>query len=242
MSKKIFITGGTGSIGMALVKEFAQNDCQVTFQYSRNENRATEMQKEFGCTGWKIDFSKMQELREADFDVIINNAAINISSDLTIDTSIDDWNRTLLVNVTYQFLIVKQYLPTMQKKGWGRILNISSIFGLRGIENNLPYTVSKHALSGLTKTVAKEVGDSGVTCNEICPGPVTSELMTRIAEENERSSGQSIDDYFGELSEEIPLRRLANPAEIASLALYLASDGAGYINGVSIPIDGGLIS
>lgn len=242
MSKEIFITGGTGSIGLALIREFVQNDYQVTFQYNRNDHIAAEIQREFGCNGWKIDFSKLQELREGDFDVIINNAAINISSELSHNVSVSDWNRTLLVNVTYPFLIVKKYLPAMLKRGWGRIVNISSIWGLRGVDTNLPYTVSKHALSGLTKTLAKETGEFGVTCNEICPGPVTSELMTKIAVENERCSGQAVEDYFRELSEEIPLRRLADPTEIASLAVYLTSDEAGYINGVSIPLDGGLIT
>ena len=93
----------------------------------------------------------------------------------------EDWDRTIALNLTAPFLLIRQCLPHMVRENWGRIVNISSIYGLRAVETNLPYTVSKHGLSGLTKTVAREYGAHGITCNEICPGPMKSRLLLSLA-------------------------------------------------------------
>jgi NAD(P)-dependent dehydrogenase (short-subunit alcohol dehydrogenase family) len=130
----------------------------------------------------------------------------------------------------------------MTSRRWGRIINLSSIYGLRGTEHNLPYTASKHGLSGLTKTLAREYGDHGITCNEICPGPIASELLSRIGDYYFRHGGQTVEDFYSALASEIPLRRLAKPDDIAACAVFLAGENASYINGVSIPVDGGLIA
>ena len=130
----------------------------------------------------------------------------------------------------------------MMRMRWGRIINISSIFGLRATTKNLPYNVSKHGLSGLTKSIAKEYANFGVTCNEICPGAVESELMNRIAMQKEREAGIAHEDYLRAAREAIPAKELASPQGIADLAVFLASDKASHINGASIVIDGGEIA
>lgn len=239
--KKIFITGGTGSIGRALVRQFSEVG-DVTFQFASAVEAASRIETEFGATAVAIDFAQDGALPVSQFDVLVNNAAINISRDPAHCVRLDDWNRTIAVNLTFPFRVVRQYLPEMIEKRWGRIVNISSIYGLRASENNLPYTVSKHGLSGLTKSVAREVGSLGITCNEICPGPVDSELIKRIAIDNSEATGEDPVAYLKELADEIPVGRLARPDEVARLAVFLASDAAAYVNGVSIPLDGGLIS
>jgi 3-oxoacyl-[acyl-carrier protein] reductase len=130
----------------------------------------------------------------------------------------------------------------MVKKGRGRIINISSIYGLRGVEGNFPYTVSKHGLSGFTKTIAKEYGGLGITCNEICPGPIDSEMMRKIAKREAARTGGTIKSYFEEVCDEIPVHRMLKPSELAALAVFLASPEAAYLNGASIPLDGGMIA
>lgn len=240
--KEVFITGGTGSIGEALVRRFYEEKINVTFQYFSNTECAKQLEHDLGAKGIAMDFMTPEKLPGTKFDIIVNNAGINITSELAQDVALDDWNRTLAVNLTFPFIVVKEYLPGMLQRRWGRIVNISSIFGLRGTDNNLPYNVSKHGMSGLTKTLAKEAGEFGITCNEICPGPVDSALIRRIAKANEAETGQSVNEYLRELSDEIPARRMASPKEIASLAAFLCSDAAGYLNGVSIPLDGGLIA
>ena len=139
-------------------------------------------------------------------------------------------------------MLTKSFLPYMVKNRWGRIINISSIYGLRACEGNLPYNVSKHGLSALTKTVAKEYSQYGISANEICPGPIESKLLDRIAQYHADNEGESKSDYLALLANDIPGRRLATPFDVAATALFLASEQAGYINGVSIPVDGGLIA
>jgi NAD(P)-dependent dehydrogenase (short-subunit alcohol dehydrogenase family) len=193
---------------------------------------------QFGARPIQLDFSRQFVLQETDVDVVINNAGVNINNLRTHEISLEDWNLTIQINLTAPFHVVKQCLPRMIERRWGRIVNISSIYGLRAVEGNFPYTVSKHGLSGLTKTVAKEYAAAGITCNEICPGPIDSDMMREIGSK----SGQSVDNYLAEVCDEVPAKRMAKPEEIAALAVFLASEQAAYINGASIPIDGALIA
>jgi NAD(P)-dependent dehydrogenase (short-subunit alcohol dehydrogenase family) len=203
--RRVLITGGTGSAGQALVAAFATNGYSVTFQYLRDDTTAKRLERHYGAQPLRLDLEKDIVLRSIDFDVVINNAGINISDAATHQVSLDDWDRTLRVNLTAPWQVVRQCIPFMVKRKWGRIVNISSIYGLRAVEGNCPYTVSKHGLAGLTKTIAREYAAYGITCNEICPGPIDSNMMRTIAK---RSSSGSVEDYFKEVCEEIPARRL----------------------------------
>ena len=240
--RSVLITGGTGSVGKALVKAFAANNYRVTFQYHLDKSTADRLQRNYGAQSLRLDFEEECVLPNADFDVVVNNAGINISDVAAHEVSIENWNLTLRVNLTAPFIILRQCLPSMIEKHWGRIINISSIYGLRAVEGNFPYTVSKHGLAGLTKTLAKEYAVHGITCNEICPGPIDSDMMVDIGKRIVATSGGSVDDYFKEVCNAIPAGRMLNPSELAALALFLASNEAGYITGVSIPMDGGMIA
>ena len=212
------------------------------FQYNSNEKRAKKICSRLNIECWKIDLSAEFTLPIRDFDVVVNNAAINISDAATADVSAEEWDKTLHINLYAPFRIIKECLPGMIKRRWGRIINVSSIYGLRASEGNLAYTVSKHGLNGLSKTVAKEYARHGITCNEICPGPIKSELMHRIAKRETSGTKTSISDFLKSLAEEIPAGRFASPKEVARVALFLASDDAAYINGASLPLDGGDIA
>ena len=239
-TKNVLITGGTGSVGKALVEAFSSSRYQITFTYVTNEKAAKQLEVDFEAKSIRLDLAASTTLTKADIDILVNNVGINNSDAETHLVTDKDWNQTLRVNLTAAFELSRQCLPRMLEKGWGRIINISSIYGLRGIEGNLPYTVSKHGLSGLTKTIAKEYGKVGITCNEICPGPIDSDMMRRIAQRN--AASQTEQQYFAEVNDMIPAGRMARPNEIAELAVFLASEAAAYINGASIPIDGGLIA
>ncbi len=241
-SRNVLITGGTGSVGKALVEAFAENDNRVTFQYRRNKSTAKQLEKKFGAESIQLDFEEDFVLPNVDFDVVVNNAGINISDVPAHEVSIQNWNRTLRVNLTAPFQIVRQCLPSMIQKRWGRIINISSIYGLRAVEGNFPYTVSKHGLSGFTKTIAKDYAVHGITCNEICPGPIDSDMMREIGKRAVAHSGGTVENYLKEICDEIPAKRMVEPLELAALTLFLASSEAGYLNGASIPMDGGMIA
>jgi NAD(P)-dependent dehydrogenase (short-subunit alcohol dehydrogenase family) len=239
--KKVFITGGSGSLGKSLIEEFHKKKYEIYFQYNSNDKKAKSIAKEFSATAIKINFNNEFELPEIDFDIIVNNLGINISDTISHEVSDSDWDETLKINVTIPFRICKFYLPKMIKKNWGRIININSIYGVRVTEYNTPYNVSKHALSGLTKSIAKEYGAHNITCNEICPGAIDSELMKRIASRIAEQENSTMDAVLSDVASEYPLKRLVKPNEVATSAVFLASEDASFVNGVSLVVDGGLI-
>ncbi len=242
MAKTVLITGGTGSIGQEIVRQFAKNEYDVYFQFRTNSEVAEALKEQFLVNPFQFDLQDIPFSKLPKIDILVNNAAINISRSATEDVSDEDWNRTISVNMTAPFQLARHYLPQMVIAEWGRIINISSIYGVRACEGNLPYTVSKHGLSGLTKTVAKEYSCFGITSNEICPGPVESNLMDRIATYAEESEGTSRARYFQEVVDDIPAKRMATPFDVAVIAVFLASEQASYITGSSITVDGGMIA
>jgi len=233
MNMKILITGGTGSVGAELVKRFTANEKnEVWFTYHNNTERAKLLSQQHHCKAIRI------EDIDNDFDIIINNAAIVNSFVSCEDVLLENWEETLKVNLTLPFTIIKKNLPHMKEKSWGRIINISSIYGVRAEEDVTPYTTSKHGLIGLTKSVAKEYAKFGITCNAICPGTVVSELSERIADYY-TSNEKERQEYFEELNNAVPAKRLVYPKEIADFAYFIASEEAAYINGATLMIDGG---
>lgn len=239
-SRSVLVTGGTGSVGASLVTGFVRAGYRVSFVFNQSQSRATELAEQLGASAIKADLTLPAQFADGSFDILVNNAGINESAELTGDVSLEVWNKTIAVNLTAPFLLIQQFLPYMVSNGWGRIINVSSIYGCYAVEGNLPYTVSKHGLSGLTKTIAREYGPHGITCNEICPGPIESRLLDRVCAERSAREGMTLDDYIQEVKEEIPTQKLAQPAEITRLALLLASDECSSINGASIMIDGGM--
>ncbi len=239
--RTVLITGATGSVGQSLVASFAGRGYRVLFLYHRSEGIARALKDKFGATPMGADLSVPVDLASTDIDILINCAAINETSDLAGDVRLADWERAIAVNLTAPFVLIQQCLPHMMRQNWGRIVNISSIYGLRAVETNLPYTVSKHGLSGITKTVAREYGAYGITCNEICPGPIRSSLLERVCADRATASGTSLEEYMHDVEEELPTRKLVEPSAVARMALFLASEADESLNGASIVIDGGMI-
>jgi 3-hydroxybutyrate dehydrogenase len=239
--RKVFITGGTGSIGKELVQRFCQNNYDVYFQYFESDIQAESLSRKTGACANQIDFSsELFQLPDVEFDILINNAGINISRQITHLVTPKEFNKTLSINLKAPFRILSNYLPGMLNNGFGRIVNVGSIYSVKTSIKNLPYSVSKHGLSALTKTIAQEYGGFGITCNEVLPGPVESNLLSRIANQNVASGIVTYDEFMSEISEKIPLRRLATPADVANVVFFLASDEAKYVNGTSIVVDGGM--
>jgi len=177
-------------------------------------------------------------LPDRKFDILINNAAVNLSDEEVHKLTEAEWTATLAVNLTAPFLTIKQCIPHMRRARWGRVVNISSIFGVRGVERRAAYCATKHALGGLTKVVAKENARFGITCNDICPGPIKSRMMNRIASEAVAHTGDDPASYLASVAEEIPAGRLAYPEDLSAVAAFLTSDLARHINGASIIVDG----
>ena len=160
-------------------------------------------------------------------DILINNAAIS-SFSLFTDITLEDWNEIFSTNVTAAFLYSKAALRGMINKKCGRIINVSSVWGLTGASCEVHYSATKSALIGMTKALAKELAPSGITVNAIAPGVIDTDMNKNISREDMEA-----------LLEEIPLGRIANPKEVAEAALFLASERASYITGEVINVSGG---
>lgn len=164
-------------------------------------------------------------------DILVNNAGMVV----TLPASgypLDVWNTTMALNVTAPMLLIQQALPHMQARGWGRIVNIASISGVRAGTGRLAYGSSKAALIALTRQFAIETAESGVTVNAVAPGPVDTPLVRRLQAEADRAT----------YADMIPMRRYAAPEEIADAVLFLASERAAYVTGHTLAVDGGFLA
>ena len=161
-------------------------------------------------------------------DVLINNAGIT-SDQIFLRMKDEDWDNVLSTNLTGTFNLTKAFIKNMIKNRDGRIINISSVSGLMGNPGQVNYSSAKAGLSGFTKSLAKEVGSRGITVNSVAPGFIETD-MTSFLDNHSKDK----------IIESIPLNRLGNPSDVADLVAFLASDGARYITGQTISVDGGL--
>ncbi len=236
--KTVLITGGSRGIGSAMVKLFSNNGYKVAFTYKSSEQEAMALSEMCGALAIRADRASDSEIIAAvstandkfgPIDCLINNAAISSFSLLT-DITCDDWNKTFSVNVTAAFLYSKYVIPQMLNKKQGRIINISSMWGVVGSSCEVLYSSSKAALIGMTKALAKELGPSGITVNAIAPGVIDTKMNSSLSEED-----------MAQLKEDTPLLRIGSPSEVAEVALFLAGDGASFITGDVINVSGGYI-
>lgn len=242
MPRRALITGGTGSVGEALVRQFTAGGFAVTFQYATNRDRAAELESETGATALQLDFMGAVSLTDSNFDVVINCAGINVTSTRTAEISNGEMEATLSVNLVAPFQIIRSVLPYMMERRWGRVINIGSIYSLRASTNNCSYNISKHGLVGLTKSIAVEYASFGITANDICPSAIESELMQRIAVGQSQETDATPEEFLEGVRRANPAERMALPTDVASTAWFLASDEASFINGTAIVVDGGQIA
>ena len=162
-------------------------------------------------------------------DALINNAAVS-SFSLFTDLTLEEWNRTLSVDLTSAFLYSKAVIPEMINKKSGRIINIASMWGLTGASCEVHYSTAKAGLIGMTKALAKELGPSGITVNAIAPGVILTDMNKALPPEE-----------LALLAEDSALLRNGEPSEVAAAALFLAGEGASYITGDVLNVSGGFV-
>ncbi len=236
--KTVLITGGSRGIGKAMVELFSSRGYSVAFTYKSSEDEAKKIEKNTGALAIKADSEREGEISFAvekasqelgGIDVLINNAAVS-SFGLIDDISLTEWNRVMNTSVTAAFLYSKAVLSQMIKKKRGRIINISSVWGLVGASCEVHYSTAKAALIGFTKALAKEVGPSGITVNAIAPGVINTDMNSAFSQED-----------ISSLEDETPLCRIGEPVEVANAALFLASDEAAFITGDVLNVSGGFV-
>jgi 3-oxoacyl-[acyl-carrier protein] reductase len=220
MSKRVLITGASRGIGYAIADLYQQHDYEVI----------APTRQELDLSSVESIENYMSDLEKCSPDILINNAAIN-KIDKIESMTIEDWKEIMAVNLDAPFLLTKFTIPHMVDRQWGRIVNISSCYGLISRIGRAAYSTSKAGINGLTKTTALECATDGILVNSVCPGFVETD-MTR-----QNNNPEQIEN----ISQQIPLQRLANPKEIANLVFFLGSEKNSYITGQNMTIDGGLI-
>lgn len=237
--KTVIVTGGSRGIGRAMAEKFAKENYNVLLNYNKSEYSALDTAKKYkNIEIFKADVSNPKDVEAminfaiekfGKIDVLINNAGIS-STSLLQDLSLDEWNNLFNVNVTGTFLTTKNVLPYMISQKAGKIINISSIWGIVGASMEVAYSASKAAIIGFTKALAKEVGPSGITVNAIAPGIVMTDMVSNLTVKE-----------FEEIRNEIPLEKIGETTDIANVAFFLASEDANYITGQVISPNGGWV-
>ena len=242
--KTIVITGGCGGLGSEMGHLLASHGANV-YLLDLDQEKGLALQDQLKGLGGRVLFEKMditspQEWervvsriveKEGHIDVLVNNAGINIRKNLE-EMELEEWNTMMLVNVGSVFLGAKYVIPVMRKQGGGAIINTSSVCGLIGHRYTPEaYTTTKGAVTLLTKSIAVRYAKDGVRCNSIHPSTVDTPLVQEMFKDPVKKQ-QRLD--------EVPLGRLAKASDVAHAVLYLASDEASFINGIALPVDGGV--
>lgn len=241
MSRKAFVTGGTGSIGSSIVEGLSAAGADVRFQYHSNRTIANRLVEETGAKAVRVDLSGPIDLDLSDVDILVNSAGIILAKTSVEEVDDKEMSETLEINLMAPFRLTRAVVPGMIDRGWGRIINIGSIYSQRGVGRNSSYNISKHALLGLTRSAAKDLAKYSITVNQVDPSAVDSAIIDGIAERLSQGGSLTAEEYKRDIAQAIPVGRLADPSDIASAVVYLASESAGFITGEALVVDGGLI-
>ena len=243
MKKTVLITGASGGIGRAAAVAFAKAGYNVAVHYNKSREAAENLCRELEKLGSKTVpvqadisdrtavermFSEAKSALGA-VGILVNNAGIAEQA-LFSDITGEMWDRMFDVNVKGTYLCTQTALPNMIHEKWGRVINISSMWGISGASCEVHYSASKAALIGFTKALAKEVGLSGITVNCIAPGVIDTPMNGHLSQ-----------DIIEELKNGTPINRIGTPEDVAEAILFLASDRSSFITGQVLSVDGGFI-
>lgn len=240
--KSAIITGGVRGIGKAIAAEFCKNGADVLLCYRSNDEQAQKTVSELSEYGTRVellkgDVANPQTAKEAvakakdlfgKIDILVNNAGITRDK-LLMRMSAEDFTDVISANLNGSFYFLSEASKAMVKQRAGRIINLSSVAGVKGNPAQVNYSSSKAGVIGMTMSAAKELGRRGITVNAIAPGFIDTDMTAVMT-----------DDQKAKIAEAISLGRTGKPEDIAKTALFLASDSASYITGQTICVDGGL--
>lgn len=251
--KIVLITGGSGGLGQALAAAFAREEARVVIA-ARDRDRLNAAAEKMAQNGTQVlalpcDISQRNQVQSlgeeiktlwGDVQILINNAGIARAVNFS-DMPAAVWDETLATNLTGAYNCCKVFLPAMIQAKWGRIINIASTTAKVGYSHVTAYTASKHGLLGLTRSLALETARAGVTVNAICPGYIDDERTRENAKIMAKKTGKSAGDILKLFAASSPQNRLIAPAEVASLALLMASKELSGMTGQAINVDGGAV-
>jgi len=236
------VTGASQGIGHACALELAREGASIAVA-ARNQQRLDELVAQIAAAGGKasafvIDVADEEQVKSgiksalAQFgkiDILVNNAGIT-RDQLVMRMKRADWDAVLNTNLTSAYLCIQQVIGSMLKQRWGRIINVTSVFGQMGQAGQANYAASKAGLIGLTMAMAREVASRNITCNAVAPGFIETSMTAALSEEFKQSAMKTI-----------PLGRVGSPQDVANAVRFLASDDASYITGHVLNVNGGLL-
>ena len=236
------VTGASQGIGRACALKLAQCGASVAL-VARNQQKLDEVAQEIaqaggGARAFAADVENEEQVKSAfkavvtefgKIDILVNNAGIT-RDQLIMRMKRADWDAVLNTNLTSAYLCTQQTIGSMLKQRWGRIINITSIFGQMGQAGQANYAASKAGLIGLTMAVAREIGSRNITCNAVAPGFIETAMTSALSDEIKQSALKMI-----------PLNRIGTPEEVANCVAFLASEEAGYITGHVLNVNGGML-
>lgn len=242
MSRVALVTGGSRGIGRAVAELLAAQGHTVAINYAANEaaadaaveaiaaagGSAIAVQADVGDPDAVTDLFAMVGERLGAVEILVNNAGITRDG-LVLRMAVEAWDEVIETNLRSVYLVSKAAVRGMLRAKWGRIISISSVSGITGNPGQANYAASKAGIIGFTKSVAREVGSRGITVNAIAPGFIETDMTGALGEE-----------IKSEVAERIALGRLGQPEEVAAAVGYLASDGASYVTGHTLVVDGGI--
>lgn len=238
--RRAIITGGASGIGLACAEEFARRGAHVTIA-DLNAEAAKAAAEAVGGEAWVVDLSDTAALENPDLnaDILVNNAGIQRVSPIH-EFDAEAFRLIQRIMLEAPFLLIRAVLPGMYERGWGRIINLSSVHGLRASAFKSAYVAAKHGLEGLSKVTALEGGPHGVTSNCINPAYVRTPLVEKQIADQAKVHGIAESEVVEKIMlTESAIKRMVEPAEVASLAGWLASDMAAMVTGTSYTMDGG---
>ena len=252
--KTAIVTGSTSGIGLGIATALAAQKANVVLNGFGDPGAIEKLRKDLAARhGVKVvysgaDMSKADQIADlvasaerelGSADILVSNAGVQHVA--PIENFPDDrWNAIIAINLSAAFHAIKHAVPGMKRRGWGRIINIASAHGLVASAEKGAYVAAKHGLVGLTKVVAIETANSGITCNAICPGWVLTPLVEQQIEAKAAEAGIPIAQAKQDLvREKQPMLRYTSPEQIGALAAFLCGDDAATITGTTLSIDGG---
>lgn len=254
-NKVALVTGGTRGIGRASALELASEGCHIII--TGRDTRALEsVHAEIAALGVEVVSVEADLATERGVeallsvagrafdrvDIVFNNAGHSHPS-TALDTSDAEWNRMLDVHLMATVRICRELAPAMVERGWGRIINMSSIAGIAPMKGIPDYSAAKAAIISYTRSLALEISSFGVTANALCPGLVHTEIWETFADQLAPSLGRSRQQIFDAAAEQASsIKRYARPEEVGRVVAFLASEAASYVSGVALPVDGGSLA
>ena len=252
--KVALVTGSTSGIGLGIARALAAEGADIMMNGFGDPAEIEQLRAGMAeCFGVRVAYDGADLMRGEAVealvartreqlggpDVLVNNAGIQFTAPIQ-EFPTERWDAIIALNLSAAFHAMHAAIPGMRERGWGRIINIASAHGLVASANKSAYVAAKHGIVGLTKVVALDLANDGVTCNAICPGWVLTPLVERQIEARAEEAGMAVERAKEEmLREKQPMLAFSTPGQIGALAVFLCSDGAATMTGTALPVDGG---